>query len=118
MVNLTAPVVEAVDPRDGAIRQLQNVEFNTGIVVVDIHGGRQLSKRFGSSVTGPVEVLVMDGQGNLRVRSELEDHAAVHFLAPKEDEASSKKKKSSEDDIPTKDELDSTTKGPKTPRGK
>ncbi len=118
VVDLTAPVVEAIDPRDGSVRQLQNVDFNTGIVVVDIHGGRQLSKRFGSSVTGPVEVLVMDGQGNLRVRSELEDHAAVHFLAPQKKEDVRAKKKGDDDDIPSKTEIDSPHKNARSPRGK
>jgi hypothetical protein len=118
VVDLTAPVVEAIDPRDGAIRELHDVKFDTGIVVVDIHGGRQLSKRFGSSVTGPVEVLVMDGQGNLRVRSELVDHAAVHFLAPMKEEDTPAKKKAGEDDIPSKADIDALLKKPRSPRGK
>ncbi|MEX2114217.1 MAG: hypothetical protein WD845_13580 [Pirellulales bacterium] len=100
VVNLIAPKVEAVDPRTSAVRQLDNVNFNTGIVVVDIHGGAPLSKKIGASIVGPVEVLVMDGQGNLRVRSELEDQASVGFLAPKKPVPPSKAKEKEADDVP------------------
>jgi hypothetical protein len=112
VVNLTAPKVEAIDPRDNTVRVLENVDLNTGIVVVDIHGGGPLSKKIGSSVTGPVEVLVMDAQGNLRVRSELEDHASIDLLVPEKREEVVKK--TDEKKKPTDDPL----KGMPTPPGK
>jgi hypothetical protein len=124
VVNLTAPKVEAIDPRDNSVRTLENVDLNTGIVVVDIHGGGPLSKKIGATVTGPVEVLVMDAQGNLRVRSELEDHAAIDLLVPEKLEEPAKKKDDKKEDplddrkAKGKKSMDDRLKGMPPPPGK
>ena len=107
VVNTVAESVEAVDPRDGTIRVLNNVTFHTDIIVVDIYGGRPLSKRSMSAVSGPVEVLVMDPQGNLRVRNELDDHALVEARLPEEEPSSKAKSEDHKegDEIPNVDRL-------------
>jgi hypothetical protein len=51
------------------------LEFQSNIVVLDIYGGRTLGRRRTEPIVSPGEVLVMDGDGNVTVRNELDDAA-------------------------------------------
>jgi len=99
VANKVASTVEAIDPRNGKPMTLNNVDFRSGIVVLDIRGGKPLSKKTTSTLTSPVEMLVIDPQGNLRVRNEFEDAALLVRHKPAKEEAAPKKK-SDEKDIP------------------
>jgi hypothetical protein len=50
------------------------LDFESNIIVLDIEGGRALTgRRRGPTITTPGEVLLLDAEGNMMVRSELED---------------------------------------------
>jgi hypothetical protein len=105
--------VNAVDPRSEIFQELADFEFRTGIVVLDIRGGRPLSRKINSTLTAPVEVLVLDAQGNLRVRSEMDDQAAVATRKPPEDSG-----KTDKDRDPIPDESDKAGKSTKAEKAK
>ncbi len=105
-LDTTADRANARDPRDGEFHELENVDFRTGMVVVDIHGGEPLSPRKRlSTLTGPVEVLVRDRQGNLRVRNEFDDQTLVKDRQPVKEKPAAEK--ANTDRVPP---------GPKRPR--
>lgn len=120
VANKVADTVEAIDPRDRKAKTLKDVDFRSGIVVLDIRGGKPLSKKTTSQLTSPVEVLVMDPQGNLRVRNEFEDASILARHKPAKEEAAPKKKLV-EKDIPnpkggTRKRDDDEPRKPRTPR--
>ena len=85
---------------------IDEVDFKTSMVVVDIYGGRNISlpKRRESPIAAPGEVLLLDANGNLVVHNDLEDHQAVEQRKPPEEEV-------------TRAELDkSEPKSKRTPR--
>ncbi|MGD9722218.1 MAG: hypothetical protein AB7O59_11755 [Pirellulales bacterium] len=112
VINASKENVEAHDPRNGVFVKLPTMDFMTGIVVVDIFGGKPLSKRTNTEATGPVEVLVMDPEGNLTVRREGEDHEAVEFRVPSE--VAVKKKEKDKDDTIPQAKRGGTSRPPKT----
>jgi len=59
---------------DGPAKEPEKVDFVTGCVTVDLHGGDRLPGR-GQSLTEPGYVLVMDPVGRLTILDELEDKA-------------------------------------------
>lgn len=69
--------VKASDPRNNKVIVIGEVEFNSGVVVVDIYGGKNLSlakSKRESPYAAPGEVLLLDANGNLTVHNDLEDH--------------------------------------------
>ena len=71
----TGPVnVRAVDPVKRTQRQKKNVSLTTHALVLDIHGGRRLSRQYRDLVE-PSQMLILDAGGRLVVRDELEDGA-------------------------------------------
>ena len=70
VVNFTT-TTEAVDPVANGLRKLTDYKFQTDNVVLDIRGGDWYTRK--KDHLTPGEVLLMDGEGNLVVRSELED---------------------------------------------
>jgi hypothetical protein len=119
VANKVAATVEAVDPRNRDRITLTDMDFRSGIVVLDIRGGKPLSKKTTSTLTSPVEVLVIDPQGNLRVRNELDDATLLTRHKPVEEVAP--KKKPAEKDIPnpkggTRKRDEDEPRKPRTPR--
>ena len=55
------------------LEKVETFKFRTGITLLDIEGGRKLSKK----MVAPARVLTMDATGRLAVRSQLEDASAV-----------------------------------------
>ena len=94
----SAAKAKAIDPRDDSLRDLEDVQFNTGIVVIDIHGGESMSRNRLSTLIEPVEVLYRDRQGNLRVRNEFDDEPLMEDRRPVEQ--SSKEDRAGGDPIP------------------
>ena len=85
--------VLARDPRTNQTRELENVNFRTDRVVVDIRGGKPLSRIKDSGFNSPGEVLLVDPSGNLTVRSELEDQLVYETRKPPEAEVEKPKEK-------------------------
>jgi hypothetical protein len=79
VANITKGVV-AVDPRNGETKDMSDVEFKTDMVVLDIYGGKLLSKKNG--INAPIEVLLLDAHGNLWVHNELDDHVEYEHRKP------------------------------------
>jgi hypothetical protein len=80
IANLTKDVV-AVDPRNDQSKDMSDVDFKTDMVVLDIYGGRALSKKK-NPINAPIEVLLLDAHGNLTVRNELDDHVEYEHRKP------------------------------------
>ena len=57
------------------------MDFDSGLVVMDIRGGRPIKR----DTTSPGEVLLMDDGGNLILRDELDDEAAYAHSKPPEE---------------------------------
>ncbi len=79
LANVLKPEVFAKDPRNGKVVPLEDVNFKSGFVVLDIHGGKVMKKE-----TSPGEMLLLDEYGNLIVRDELEDQSAYELSKPPE----------------------------------
>lgn len=79
--------VLATDPRTNKVVEIDDVDFNSGIVVVDIYGGKNVSlpKRRDSPFAAPGEVLLLDAHGNLTVHNDLEDHDQFLTREPPEE---------------------------------
>ena len=80
---------EYLRPAENSLVELTHA-YNTNSVVVDIAGGQQLpSSVRGAALTAPGEVLVLDAQGNLTLRNELDDlngYKANTFRPPTSDQ--------------------------------
>jgi hypothetical protein len=61
---------EAVDPGRRLLVKLPDYSFDTDTLVLDLRGGEEFGR---NSLTAPGEVLMMDGDGKMIVRHELED---------------------------------------------
>jgi len=107
LANKKESKVKATDPTNQHVISIDEVDFKTSMVVVDIYGGRNISlpKRRESPIAAPGEVLLLDANGNLVVHNDLEDHQAVEQRKPPEAEV-------------TRAELDKSSepKGKRTPR--
>ncbi len=79
LANASRSTAYANDPRDGKVRELPDIDFKSGFVVLDIRGGRPIRKEI-----SPVEVLLLDSNGNLVVRDELDDQSAYQHSKPPE----------------------------------
>jgi hypothetical protein len=67
--------VKVKDPRTQVVKDL-TLDFESNILVLDIHGGRTLpGKRRSPAITTFGEVLLLDAEGNMMVRSELDDQS-------------------------------------------
>jgi hypothetical protein len=65
--------VKARSPIDKSITELE-VGFDSNILVLDIYGGKELSrKKHDPPITEPGELLLLDANGNMTVRGELDD---------------------------------------------
>jgi hypothetical protein len=64
----------------GGVKELDDVEIKTGTLVLDIHGGRPVTPK--KEAVSPVEVLIMDSDGNISMRNELDDEGAVAHRRP------------------------------------
>jgi hypothetical protein len=51
-------------------------DFNSDATVIDLRGGERLSGRGGTALTAPGEILLLDADGFLVVRDELDDKSA------------------------------------------
>jgi hypothetical protein len=89
LANKKESKVKATDPTSQQVISIDEVDFKTSMVVIDIYGGRNISlpKRRESPISAPGEVLLLDANGNLVVHNDLEDHLAVEQRKPPEDEA-------------------------------
>lgn len=61
---------QAIDPRTASQEKLDSFEFQTGKTLLDIQGGGKIPQS--RTLTEPAELLFVDENGNLLVRSELE----------------------------------------------
>jgi hypothetical protein len=73
MANTPARKVKVRNPLDKQVHELE-VGFDSNILVLDIFGGKDLAKRkHETPITTPGEILLFDSNGNMTVRSELDD---------------------------------------------
>jgi hypothetical protein len=88
LANKKESKVKATDPTNQQVISIDEVDFKTSMVVVDICGGRNISlpKRRESPISAPGEVLLLDANGNLVVHNDLEDHQAVEQRKPPQEE--------------------------------
>ena len=70
VVNFTSDT-EAIDPSANGLRKITGKKFETGSIVLDIRGGDWFTTKKLHSVPG--EILLLDSDGNLTIRSEVED---------------------------------------------
>lgn len=85
----------ARDPRTEEFVEPTEIEFKTNMVVLDIYGGRAMSKKKDAQLASPVEALLLDASGHLTVRSELDDlqmynHRKLPVKPPKPDSSTTK----------------------------
>jgi hypothetical protein len=85
--------VNATDPRNLQIVAIQDVDFKTGMVVLDIYGGKTVStaKNKEKPMTAPGEVLLWDAQGGLVVHNDLDDLTQFENRQPPDDTDTAKK---------------------------
>jgi hypothetical protein len=78
--------VKVVHPLSKAIVDLK-LGFQSNIMVLDIYGGKDLSKknRRDTPLTTPGEVLLLDPSGNMSVRSEIDDLALYNTTLVREE---------------------------------
>ena len=101
VANAANKTVNAVDPRNQQPREIEHVDFTTGMVVLDISGGKAISKK--KDLFRPAEILMMDANGNLSVRNEFDDHAAyLKHKPPDSEERTSDKPDKASDTKPVK----------------
>ncbi len=74
VLNGAVAEIEAIDPSVGKVRKLKDYNYATNAMVLDIYGGFKLGS---TDLTAPGFVLVMTGEGQLKVRSEVGDHDEV-----------------------------------------
>ncbi len=80
MANTPPATVMVRDPLNNSTQQLDNMSFKSNITVLDIHGGRKLSHRM--PIMAPGEILLLDANGNLTTRSEIEDEKQYEAAMP------------------------------------
>jgi hypothetical protein len=82
----TGPVaVKVPHPLDKSPRDL-NRSFESNIMVLDIHGGKDVTRRkHDPPLTSPGEILILDPSGKMSVRSELEDREQFANLIIREE---------------------------------
>jgi hypothetical protein len=109
VANKKEPKVKATDPRSNKTTVIEEMDFKTNMVVLDIFGGKtvSLSKRRDSPITAPGEVLLVDAHGNLIVHNDLDDLAQYELRKPPED---------SEPARPERDKIPDEAKPKKAPR--
>lgn len=110
LANKKESKVLATDPRNKKVIVIDEVDFNSGIVVVDIYGGKSVSlpKRRDSPFAAPGEVLLLDANGNLTVHNDLDDHDQFLSRQPPEEA----------DEPRAEPERTTDDKGKKPPRAK
>jgi hypothetical protein len=64
---------------------MTDVKFKSDMVVLDIRGGKGISGKNGSKLTSPGEVLLLDRNGDLVVRNELDDRSMYEKRTPPEE---------------------------------
>jgi hypothetical protein len=90
VANVMGRTVKARDPRNEQIVEREGIDFKSDAIVLDIYGGRALTKKRDSLLASPVDVLLMDASGHLIVRSELDDlQMYQHRRLPDDAEVSS-----------------------------
>ncbi len=90
VANLMGRTVKARDPRNEQIVERDDIDFKSDAIVLDIYGGRALTKKRDSLLASPVDVLLMDASGHLIVHSELDDlQMYQHRRLPDDAEVSS-----------------------------
>ncbi len=94
IANFSAKELRVVDPHN-QVKELRDVEIKTNVVVLDVRGGRPLVPK--KDALSPIEVLILDPDGNLSVCNELDDAGQVAKRRPPE-ESSTKKRDVFEDD--------------------
>jgi hypothetical protein len=93
--------VKARNPIDKSIEELE-VGFDSNILVLDIYGGKELSKKkHDTPITTPGEILLFDANGNMTVRNEMDDAAEYNeSLVREEPEKKPKASEEKEADAP------------------
>ena len=84
VANANEKKLDARDPRTDQTIELPEVHFKSNMVVLDIAGGKPLT-RLRDSLLSPVEVLLLDANGNMTVRNELDDHQLYESSKPPAD---------------------------------
>ncbi len=72
LANAAARSVKVKSPLKAEAEEM-TLDFQSNIVVLDIYGGRTLGRRRLEPILSPGEILVMDADGNLTVRNDLDD---------------------------------------------
>ncbi|MBI3837714.1 MAG: hypothetical protein HY288_07245 [Planctomycetia bacterium] len=86
VANTIAKVVVLRDLHNPQLtEEMTDVKFKTDMVVLDIRGGRIVSGKNGSKLTAPGEVLFLDRNGDLIVRSESDDQSMYAKRVPPEE---------------------------------
>jgi hypothetical protein len=73
----------------GATPSSMVVDFNTGVTVVDMRGGERLAGNRGMPLNAVGELLLLNPDGTLSMRNELDDEATYQRLVNPSDKASS-----------------------------
>lgn len=75
MANKMQANVRVEDPRSRQVKEMP-LDFKSNILLLDIFGGRTLpGRRRSPTITTPGEILLLDAQGKMMVRREVEDQA-------------------------------------------
>jgi hypothetical protein len=102
--------VQVKNPRDSQPKKMK-LGFQSNILVLDIYGGRDLpARRKVPAVAGPGEILLLDANGNMMVRSELDDQAQYESSFVRDEPPPAKKPE-------TTKKADAEKKGPKATTG-
>ena len=83
VANTTVKELNVLNRQTKKIDEMTDVKFRSDMVVLDIRGGKLVGKK-GSNLTAPGEVLLLDRNGDLMVRSELDDQSMYEKRVPPE----------------------------------
>jgi hypothetical protein len=106
VANTIAKEVDVKQPDSAKFEKMTDVKFRTDMVVLDMRGGKVVAQK--TKLTSPGEVLLLDRNGDLIVRTELDDRAMYEKRTPP-DEPETKAKRDPIPDTPK-------TKMPKKPK--
>jgi len=77
LLNFPARNLQVLSPERSSVSKWEKVDFQSNALIVDVEGGRKLSSGR-KALIEPVEVLMLDADGQLSVHDELDDSKAFH----------------------------------------